>query len=77
MKIYRRGPHSPPVEMAFAIAGTITDRSDGGAIERAHDKADKCAEIVGQLVQALYENRQLTNEQVVSMLGFRYESTWD
>lgn len=59
--------------IADAIGGTIDEAGyDGGQVERVADRASKQAEMFGQLIQLLHQNGCLRDEQVASMLGYRY-----
>lgn len=64
------------VSIADAIDGSIDDRLNDGHLERVSGKADNAAKMLGQLVQMLHENGCLRDEQVASMLGYRY-TVWD
>lgn len=61
------------VDVSEAIEGTISDAADDcGIAEMGNEKANKGAEILGKLVQALHRRNLLTDSEVVDMLGWRY-----
>lgn len=69
MKIFRGQIET---DIVLAISHTIENSTDGGAIEKAHYKVNKAAEIIGKLVQVLHENGHLTNTQVNDMLSYHF-----
>ncbi len=60
------------VSIATAIAGTIDTSFSEGSVERIVDRVRSCSDILCKLVQALHENKHLTDDQVADMLGYRY-----
>ena len=63
---------SRKVSIAKAIEDTIDTSMSDGQIERVQDKVQEGAELIGKLVQALYENGHLTNAQIADMINYRY-----
>ena len=61
------------VSIADAIEDSCDDYLSEGRLETVASKVDKTAKLFGQLVQALYENKQLTNKQIADMLSYRYQ----
>lgn len=56
-----------------AIEGTISDAADEcGIAEMGNEKANKAAEILGKLIQALHRRNLLTDSEVADMIGWRY-----
>lgn len=59
--------------LVTAIEGTINDAgSDCDIAEMGNEKANKAAEILGKLIQALHKRNLLTDDEVVDMLSWRY-----
>lgn len=61
------------VSISDAIEGSIDDSiENNGVAEDASRKADNCGKILGKLVQALYERKLLTDDEIKDMLNWRY-----
>lgn len=53
------------VSISDAIEGSIDDAGYSGVAEMAHSKIISASQILGKLVQALYERKLLTDNEVL------------
>ena len=62
------------VSIADAIEGSIDRSYNGGRIEDIESRLNDLTRLVGTLVEALYDNHKLTDEQLKSMLSWQYKT---
>jgi len=62
------------VSIADAIEGSIDSSYNGGRIEDIESRLNDLTRLVGKLVEALYDNHKLTDEQLKSMLSWEYKT---
>lgn len=63
---YNTKPHTYTV--AEAVAHSL-EPYDGGELEGMRRKTDNCAQMLGQLVDMLYENKHLTKSQILQLVS--------
>ena len=61
------------VSIADAVEGSVTSGDYSGHIENIEGHLSDVTKLVGKLVEALHTNRKLTDEQLKSMISWKYQ----
>lgn len=70
MKIKRDYPEAK-MSLNEAIQDKLESRDYyAGDLETIKSKSNNCVEMIGQIVEMLYENRALTKENVKDLIGY-------
>lgn len=68
------GRKSPPTQVGSVVEGCLSDYTDGGQIEAAHDKVNNIATYLGELTELLVQKHVLSLEEINSILPKFYGS---
>jgi hypothetical protein len=72
MKLVRDYHPKNVLSIAEAFDDKLSFTLADGELERIKEKANKCSEMLGALVQMLHDKSKLTEADVIELIGYGY-----